>query len=114
MRTTDQSGEPGAEQAINRVLEAEQQARERIAQCEVQASQELDAVREQARRVDARTDARIGKLRTRCEQQVAGQVARLKASAAAVRVQPLTEDARALRLTDAVRSLAAKLTGRAE
>jgi hypothetical protein len=111
MHTIDQSGESGAEQAINRVLEAEQQARERVAQCEVQAGKELDAVREQARRVDARTDARIGKLRTRCEQQVAAQVAQLKASAAAVRGRPPTEDARAPRLADAVRSLATKLTG---
>jgi hypothetical protein len=111
MRTTDQRGESEAEQAINRVLEAEQRAREHIAQCEVQASKELDAVREQARRIDARTDARIGKLRTRCEQQVAGQVARLKASAEGVRSQPLAGDARSLRLADAVRNLAAKLTG---
>lgn len=105
------AGSKSAEEAINRVLEAEHRARERIAQCEVQASKELDAVREQARRIDARTDARIGKLRTRCEQQVAGQVARLKASAEAVRGQPLAGDARSLRLGQAVRSLAARLTG---
>jgi hypothetical protein len=111
VRTTDKSGESGAEEAINRVLEAEQRARERIAQCEVQAGQELDAVREQARRIDTRTDARIGGLRMRCEQQVAAQVAQLKASAAAARAQPLTGDARSLRLADAVRSLAAKLAG---
>jgi hypothetical protein len=52
-----------------------------------------------------------GKLRTRCEQQVAEQVARFKASAEAVRNQPLTEDTRTQRLADAVRSLAARLTG---
>jgi hypothetical protein len=108
---SDERGESGAEQAINRVLEAEQRARERIAQCEMQASSELDAVREQARSIDARTDTRIGKLRTRCEQQVATQVARLKSSAEAVRAQPLTGDTRSLRLADAVRSLAARLTG---
>ena len=80
MSTTDKSGEPGAEEAINRVLEAEQRARERVARCEAQAGEELDAARDQARRISARTDVRIGKLRTRCEQQVAGQVARLVCS----------------------------------
>jgi type I site-specific restriction endonuclease len=105
------AGQENAEEAINRVLEAEQRAREHIARCEAQAGEELDAVREQARRIGARTDARIGKLRTRCEQQVAEQVARFKASAEAVRNQPLTEDTRTQRQADAVRSLAARLTG---
>ena len=111
LRMSDKRDETGAQAAINQALGAEQQARNRIARCQAQAEEQLAAVREQARRIALRTDARIATLRRYCEQQIGEKVARLKDSAEAVRCLPLSEDARSLRLTDAVRRLAARLTG---
>lgn len=111
VRTTDDNGATGAEEAINRVLEAERRAGERVAGCEAQAAAELGAARERARRIAERTDTRITRLRTRCEQIVAVRVAQLKASAEAVRCQPLTEDERAAQLAAAVARLATRLSG---
>lgn len=110
-RSNDRSDEADAEQAINRVLEAEHQARDRVAHCQAQAEARLEAARERARRIAARTDARITSLRRQCEQQITEQVARLKDSAEAVRCQPLSGDARATQLGNAMRQLAARLTG---
>lgn len=100
-----------AEDAINRVLEAEQRARDRVAQCETQAAALVATARERALRVAERTDRRIISLRTRCEQWIAGQVAALRIQADTVRRQPAgDDDARRAALTRSAARLAARLT----
>lgn len=99
-----------AEDAINRVLQAEQHAREKVAQCETQAATLVASARERALHIAERTDRRIVSLRTRCEQWLAGQVAVLQNQADTVRHQPAGEDARRTLLTERVARLAARLT----
>ena len=109
-RANEPTGDVRAEDAINRVLEAEQRARERVAQCESQAAALVAAMRERALRMGERTDQRIVSLRTRCEQWISGQVAALRAEADAVRRQPAGDDARRLLLAESVARLAARIT----
>jgi hypothetical protein len=104
------TGTARAEDAINRVLRAEQRAREKVAQCDSQAAALLAAARERALHVAERTDRRIVGLRMRCERQVAKQVAALGAETETVRRQPAGDDARRANLTEAVARLAARLT----
>jgi len=104
------TGDVRAEDAINRVLEAEQRARERVAECEKQAAALVAAARERVLQLGERTDRRIVSLRTRCEQWLGGQVAALRAQAEAVRQQPVGDDARSTSLAEGIARLAARLT----
>lgn len=104
------TGEARAEDAINRVLEAEQHAREKVAQCETRAAALVAVARERALRIAERTDRRIVSLRTRCERWLAGQVAALRTQADTARRQPAGDDARRTLLTEGVARLAARLT----
>ena len=67
-----------AEQAINRVLEAERDASQQIVACEAQAAEILQAARLQASRIAGRTDSRISLLQTRCLQRVAEEIKQLE------------------------------------
>jgi hypothetical protein len=86
-----------ADTAINRVLEAEQKAREAIAHTRG--------------RIDERADARVSKLRAACQQWTGGQSAKLLAEAEELRSCPAVDEVRRARLDDAIRRLAAELTG---
>lgn len=105
------TGDDNPADAITRVLEAERQARDRVAHCEAEAAAHVEAARARARRVVERTDARASALRTRVEQQVAERVTALRAEAEGIRGQPPEEDARQAQLEAAVARLAARLTG---
>ena len=62
---------PGsAEQAINRVLEAERESGRAISDCERQAHDILQAARQRARRVLDRTDDRISLMKMKTAQRV--------------------------------------------
>lgn len=104
------TGEDNTEEAINRVLEAERRARDNVARCEAEAAARMSAARTRTRRVAERTDARMSLLRTRVEQQTAGQVAARRAGVAEIRRQPLSPETDAQRLQEAVARLAARLT----
>jgi len=104
------TGDVRAADAINRVLEAEQRAHDKIAQCDAQAAALAAAARERVLRLGERTDRRIVSLRTRCERWLGGRVAALRAQAEAVRRQPVGDDARSASLAESVARLAARLT----
>ncbi len=103
--------EDKAEEAINRVLAAEQRAREDIARCEAQAREIVEAARAQARRIEERNDVRVIKLRAACQQWIAARTGELQRTAEEVRARPAGEDERHGRLAAAAERLAALLTG---
>ncbi len=105
------TGDDHPADAIRRVLEAERQARDRVARCEAEAAAHVEAARARARRALERTDARMSALRARVEQRVAEQVVALRAEAGKIHSQPPEEDARQAQLEAAIARLAARLTG---
>lgn len=100
-----------ADTAINRVLEAEQKARDAIARCRGEATQHVTDARLRARRIEERADRRVSKLRAACQQWTGAQAAKLLAEAEELRSCPAVDEVRRARLDDAIRRLAAELTG---
>jgi vacuolar-type H+-ATPase subunit H len=100
-----------ADTAINQVLEAEQKAREVIARSRSEAVQRVTDARLRARRIDERADRRVSKLRAACQQWTGAQANRLLAEAEELRSCPAVDEVRRARLDDAIRRLAADLTG---
>jgi cell division septum initiation protein DivIVA len=80
MAGNDSSGPAAerAEQAINRVLEAERAASQKVAACEKQAADILQAAQLHASRIASRTDNRISLMQTRCLQRVAEEIKQLQ------------------------------------
>jgi hypothetical protein len=103
--------DPRIDDAMNTVLEKERRSRERIEQCEREAAALLDRAQRRAREVSERTDKRITALRQRCEETTQGTVTRLLGEVKErSRETPVREDEPS-RIEEAVRRLAAKLTG---
>jgi hypothetical protein len=67
-----------AEQAMNRVLQAERDAERAVAECEAEAGSILQAAQLQASRIASRTDSRISLMQTRCLQRVAEEIKQLE------------------------------------
>jgi cell division septum initiation protein DivIVA len=67
-----------AEQAMNRVLQAERDAERVVAACEAEAASILQAAQRQVSRIASRTDSRISLMQTRCFQQVADEIKQLE------------------------------------
>jgi vacuolar-type H+-ATPase subunit H len=112
MRASGGSNPDGvADSAINRVLEAEQQAREAIARCRSAAAQHTTEARLRARRIEERADARASKVRAACQQWSAQRVAQLRAQVEELRTCAPVDEARRARLEAAIERLAAELTG---
>ena len=65
--STGNNGSSTADAAINRVLEAEQDAQQEIAQCRVQALRVLREARTRARAVAQRADLRINRIHALCD-----------------------------------------------
>jgi vacuolar-type H+-ATPase subunit H len=63
-----------AEQAINRVLEAERETDRVVADCEREANGILQAARQHARRIHERTDHRITLMKMRVAQRTAATI----------------------------------------
>ena len=96
--------------AINRVLQAEREAREAVARCRREALQSLEAAREQARRIRRRVDQRLILVQKRAEAGVeralsAGRSGGRRTDAAAF---PSREQQQ--RLEAAIEALAAEMT----
>lgn len=100
-----------ADTAINAVLEAEQKAREAIARSRSEASRLVTEARLRARRIEERADRRVSRLRAACQQWSGAQAAKLLAEAEELRSCPAVDEVRRARLDDAIRRLAAELTG---
>jgi vacuolar-type H+-ATPase subunit H len=100
-----------ADAPINRVLEAEQRAREAIARCREEATQRVTDARLRARRIEERADRRVSRLRAACQEWTAAQAAKLRGEAEELRSCPAIDEVRRARLEDAIRRLAAELTG---
>jgi cell division septum initiation protein DivIVA len=67
-----------AEQAMNRLLQAERDARRVVAECEAEAASILQAAQLQASRIASRTDSRISLMQTRCFQRVTEEIRHLE------------------------------------
>lgn len=67
-----------AEQAMNEVLEAEQNAKQRVEQCHVEAEHLLQQTRQQAQQIMERVDNRISRVHQRCSRAVTDQVKQIK------------------------------------
>lgn len=73
----DSAAEP-AEQAMQRVLQAEQDAGRAVAECQAEAGNILDTAQQQASRIASRTDSRISLMQMRCFQRVAEEIRKLE------------------------------------
>ena len=62
------------EQAINAVLEAENNAKQAVSQCEAQAELLLEQARQQAHRINVRTDNRITRIHQRCSRLATDEI----------------------------------------
>ena len=67
-----------AEQAMNRVLAAERDAAQAVADCEARARDTVQAARQRANRIASRTDERITLMQMRCSQQIAATLRQLQ------------------------------------
>lgn len=104
----DAAAEPTAQQAIERVLEAEREARAAVEACEAQGTRIVAEARQSARRIAERADARIDAMRSAARAGLAAQLARLNAEAQVVAViAPETQ----ARMAAAVEAMAARLSG---
>ena len=78
---SNNSGNPAtglAEQAMNKVLQAERDAERSVAECEAEAASILQAAQLQASRIASRTDNRISLLQTRSFQRVTEEIRQLE------------------------------------
>lgn len=69
-----------ADHAMNVVLEAEQEAKQRVEQCKAEAELLLQQAREQAQYIEERADNRITRIHQRCSREITDQVKQLKAA----------------------------------
>ncbi|MDH3309654.1 MAG: hypothetical protein OEM48_00985 [Gammaproteobacteria bacterium] len=103
--------EDSADEAINRVLAAEQEALKGVAHAEQQAVELIAKARLHARHIEERADARSSKLRVRCRTWVAREVAARRSKAEQVLACPVEADDRQQKLRVAIARLAVELTG---
>ena len=102
---------PGsAEQAINRILEAERETGRAITDCERQAHDILQAARQRARRVLGRTDDRISLMKMKTAQRVSTTIQSMDREQEKARhesARPLDETG----LADCIEQVACLLSG---
>ena len=67
-----------ADHAMNVVLEAEQEAKQRVEQCKNEAELLLQQTRQQAQYIEERADNRISRIHQRCNREITDQVKQLK------------------------------------
>ncbi len=107
---SDPHSNEAVEQAINRVLGEERNAREAVARCRAEAREAVNAARVRAGRILDRADARIGLLHRRCEQGVSGRLQELAAEAGQIPEQAVVAPELQQRLPAVVRRLAEEMT----
>ena len=98
------------EQAMSRVLEAERDAHAAVAECEARAAALIDAAQQQARRIHARTDARVSQVHAHCALALGQQVETLLRQEPHDSAGAAPDAAMRELLTAAITCLAASLT----
>ena len=96
--------------AIDDVLVAETAARQAIEACRKEAEANVEAAREDARRIARLANARVSKLHARCDELVATRTREIRAAAREEAVRTELNDADRELLAEAVKRLAARLT----
>ena len=98
---------------MNRVLQAEREAEQAVAECEKQAEIILSDARQRANRIANRTDERITLMSMRCSQRVAGEISNQERAEKAARKQqdPELDETG---LSECIEAVSAALTGRAQ
>lgn len=103
-----------AEQAMNRVLEAERNAEKAITDCEHEAHDILQAAQQRAQRIADRTNKRITLLHQRCSQRIDQDINALKRAAGEVQYEKAKGQLSESHLTLAVDEVADHLTSSTE
>jgi len=103
-------GPDAVDAAIARVLDAERDARESVAQAGATAEAMLEAARSSVRALNARTERRIRGVRAAFEEGATREIAALDATAAEVGHERALGAAELARIDAAVEALAANLT----
>jgi len=111
-RHSDSHSADQAEAAMNRVLQAEREAEQAVADCEKQATIILSDARQRANRIANRADERITLMNMRCSQRVTGKISKQERAEKAARKQPASE-LDATGLSECIEAVSAALTGRA-
>ena len=99
------------EQAMNRVLQAEREAEQAIADCEQEARQILQAAQQTAKHIADRTDQRITLIQMRLAQKIKAHVDALERADRRTQLEPSQYDLGADELASVVQEVAAELTG---
>jgi vacuolar-type H+-ATPase subunit H len=99
--------------AIERILEAEQDARQAVETCQRQADGLLDEGLARARRVTDRADERIGLIHARADAGIDRALARLEEQLETLAGRPAVDEADWQRLDGAVEALIRELVGEA-
>ncbi len=97
--------------AMNRVLEAENEAEQAVAECEREAQALLQAGYARAQRITARADERISLLRMRSIDRVTRQIEVMERAERAAQQGSSPEHPQAARLASVVEELVAELSG---
>ncbi len=97
--------------AMNRVLAAEREAEQAVADCERQAQALLQAAYARAQRIAGRADQRISLLRMRCGDRVSRQIEAMERDERAAPQASSPDYPDAARLAAIVEQLAAELSG---
>jgi len=102
----------GVEQAINRVLRAETEARGAVEECKREAHRLMDEGRAQAHRILERADLRISAMHSAYNLAASRKIAQFEAEARALaETSAIPEPARLQRIAAAAKRLAGELTG---
>ena len=107
---SDPHSNEAVDQAINRVLGEERNAREAVERCRAEAREAVNAARARASRILDRADGRIGLLHQRCEQRVSGRLQELAVEARQIPEQAVLAPELQQRLEAVVRRLAEQMT----
>ena len=96
--------------AIDDVLVAETAAKQAIEACRKEAEAIVEAAREDARRIGRLANARVSKIHARCDELVAEKIRQVRETAREEAVRTELNDADRKLLSQAVESLAVRLT----
>ena len=113
MVSKDPSAAPSdtVEQAMNRVLQAEREAEQAIADCELEARQILQAAQQRVKRIADRTDERLALIQQRLAQKIKAHIDALERADRSAQLEPSVYDLDEAGLATVVREVAAELTG---
>jgi len=100
------------EQAMNRVLQAEREAEQAIADCEYEARHILQAAQQRAKRIADRTDERIALIQQRLAQKIKAHIDILERADRSAQHEPSVYDLGEAELATVVQEVAAELTAK--